>query len=148
MIVNNNLSNSVHHYKTWVDWNQEKLLWNFNRPHYLVFPVFLILLSGCQAREPTQAERASSVGTEASIVAMQVVSASRKCQIIGATSLETCAKNTGQLLQELIARTYAELAIGQRAGYWSSCPAHFGWQYCQSLLERAIVIEANTPESP
>lgn len=106
--------------------------------------VTAVFMNGCE-KETTPAERmkqaTDSVGLDASFTATFMANAVRSCYLGGYAKLPECAQNSGNLVQDIAARTQAQIALEHSQSYYTNCQKNFAKEYCDSLLNRAFAIE-------
>ncbi len=125
-----------------------------NSTHYLFRLSAAVLIGtaivGCDTtltpEEKLEKARAA-VGMDASIAAAMLVSAARSCQVVGEDAIDKCVQVKGTLVAEQSAQLLANLAIGQREGYWKKCQTNFDKEYCGQLIQRAVAIELRKPRN-
>lgn len=104
----------------------------------------LALIGGCsKSKEEIDRE----INTSAFTAASMLVAAYRSCQRVGIARTDACAKSSGQLVPEQIARTLAVTALEWRDGFLKNCYAAWPAERCDSTLERSAQIAWNTPPS-
>ena len=79
-----------------------------------------------------------AVDTQASLAGMMVLSAWKKCALIGISDINTRSQYEGRLLQEQSAPVLAKIAVEQRDSYLKGCQRFYDFEYCRKLLERSI----------
>ena len=118
------------------------------KSYIVIFLIASFSLAGC-SKEMTPEEKrqaaANAVGIDASMTAMFFVSAVRACQVVRVEDVKQCARLSGSLLDEQIARQQAELSLTHVDRYRKACQANFTPQYCDELLFRAVDIDERKP---
>lgn len=104
-----------------------------------------LLLAACGAKEQTTEQKEAAVSAAASIAGSMLVSAARKCNIIGVSKIDECVNVKGKLLEEISAQTSAQLAVQFRTSFWQDCQKNFHADYCTQLLTRAAEIAWRKP---
>lgn len=111
----------------------------------LMVTALLLTLTACGKKEQTMEQKESTVSVAASIAASTLISAARKCNIIGVPKVDECTNVKGKLLDEISAQTSAQLAVQFRNSFWHDCQKSFHIDYCTQLLTRAVEIASQKP---
>jgi hypothetical protein len=101
--------------------------------------------SEARAAEAVEREK-DAVGSQASLTARVLVSAFRRCEVIGVPDLSRCVTHKGPLIEERLAPSLAEQAIQMKKDYDAACTKHNSAEYCRALLQRASEVAARTRE--
>jgi hypothetical protein len=89
-------------------------------------------------------EERANVGATATVAGSLWAGAVRSCGNVGILQVRDCATNPGPLLQEVAAKTVAEVAVQHVDDYMQKCERHFSSQYCLDLINRALAISLRT----